>query len=96
MPSIPRLSRLFKSWNSLLKYLIAPALVVFVVWRTYFIPDPFYVPVYPHENQDLPPIYPAMKDRERMLPQHNENLPFPEGKHGSLIMIYHSSHFFLT
>ena len=33
----------------------------------------------------LPPIYPKLKIAELALPQHNESLPFPEGKNGRFL-----------
>lgn len=41
------------------------------------------IPTYEYENTTLPPLYPALRDRERKLPQHSASLPFPEGKGGT-------------
>lgn len=35
----------------------------------------------------LPPLYPEYRLRELALPQHNPDLPLPEGRHGKYIWI---------
>lgn len=77
----PRAVRLKSSFSRLVLLVVG----LFVLWR--FLapldaPTPV-VPIYKHENTSLPPLYPALRDYERALPQHDENLPFPEGKGGT-------------
>lgn len=38
-------------------------------------------------RQRLPPLYPQYRRRELALPQHNLNLPYPEGRNGKYVWI---------
>ena len=42
------------------------------------------------KNKDKPPLYEAYHQRELNMPQHNPDLPFPEGKTGKYLFV--SSH----
>lgn len=39
----------------------------------------------PEQEERLPPMYPELKAAELTLPQHDEDLPFPEGKNARFI-----------
>jgi hypothetical protein len=81
MPSA-RLPRVLRSKGNLAKALV-PILGLFFLFRFLtFRSEPQSVPIYKYENTSLPPLYPALRDRERKLPQHRIDLPFPEGKNG--------------
>jgi len=84
MPSA-RLPRVLRSKVNVSRNLI-PILALFFLYR--FLTswgEPVVVPIYPHENKSFPPLYPALLDRERRLPQHRVDLPFPEGKGGACL-----------
>lgn len=78
------LPRALRSRSSLAKVLI-PLFGLYVLWRCLaaWMHTTSVVPIYRYEDQRLPPIYPALRDRERKLPQHRESLRFPEGKGGA-------------
>lgn len=88
MAPTARRSRFLKLWPNHSSFLIATTLAVtfYILWLN---PahEPRFVPIYSYENQNLPPIYPMLGEREENLPQHNFNLPFPEGKHGVLVLL---------
>lgn len=81
-----RLPRAFRSKGSFLRITL-PLLGLYVFWRVLDSWDDSQtasvVPTYEYEDTTLPPLYPALRDRERRLPQHDTNLPFPEGKGGA-------------
>ncbi|KAF8303077.1 hypothetical protein DL93DRAFT_2067058 [Clavulina sp. PMI_390] len=41
--------------------------------------------IYNNGFHPLPPLYPKYAEEERLLPQHDKNLPFPEGAHGRFL-----------
>lgn len=81
-----RLPRSFRSPTAIKTF--ATFVGLFIFWQ-YFTSGSWLfsprtvVPILSYENQTLPPIYPALKEMERKLPQHQENLKFPEGKNGT-------------
>jgi hypothetical protein len=77
MPNRTRCS--LNSRKSLLKFLI-PLLIIVFIWR--FLPRADVFPIYSNEDTSLPPLYPYLQDREGRLPQHNLDLPYPEGRSG--------------
>lgn len=83
--SSARLPRALRSKGNLAKTLV-PLLGLFCLFRflTFQSEPQSVVPIYRYENRSLPPLYPALRDRERKLPQHRIDLPFPEGKNGAL------------
>ncbi|KAH9947084.1 hypothetical protein B0H21DRAFT_740272 [Amylocystis lapponica] len=46
----------------------------------------------PPEKHKLPPLYPEWHARELQLPQHNPNLPYPEGRYGKYLWIPNHVH----
>jgi hypothetical protein len=43
------------------------------------------IPTQYNDTTILPPLYPDLAQAEERLPQHNENLPYPEGRHAKLL-----------
>jgi hypothetical protein len=41
-------------------------------------------------DRDAPPTYTALKEWEMRLPQHNSDLPFPEGRSGRYVLFANS------
>ncbi|KAF9506719.1 hypothetical protein BS47DRAFT_1367182 [Hydnum rufescens UP504] len=80
MPNRTRWS--LNSPKSLLMFLIPPLILVFI-WR--FLPRTDVFPIYSNENTSLPPLYPDLQDEERRLPQHNLDLPYPEGRSAKML-----------
>lgn len=79
-----RLPRALRSKGSFAR-VVLPLVGLYVLWRlirNWSEVHSTAVPIYRYENTSLPPIYPALRDRERRLPQHSASLPFPEGKGG--------------
>jgi hypothetical protein len=91
---IPRPHRLFIVGGrcKLNRVFLFVFLVFFLLFFSFTIPDKLYV--HPRGFVDLftgsklqssPPTYEAYDRRERALPQHNLDLPFPEGRDGRYV-----------
>ncbi|KAF9508505.1 hypothetical protein BS47DRAFT_1415930 [Hydnum rufescens UP504] len=59
-------------------FLSSTLLILVFIWQFLLQTDVF--PIYSNENTSLPLLYPDLQDEERCLPQHNLDLPYPEGR----------------
>ncbi|KAH8102280.1 hypothetical protein BXZ70DRAFT_65971 [Cristinia sonorae] len=65
------------------------SLFVFAVLLCFFIPRSWTL--FLHSSNSLPPLYEEYHARELALPQHNPDLPLPEGRNGKYLFV--ASHF---
>lgn len=83
-PSRPRL------WMALLLFLLSIAYSVEIKRNVRIVYEYAVLKTYTIAAKDAPPNYAALREWERRLPQHNPDLPFPEGRSGRYVLFANS------
>jgi hypothetical protein len=68
-------------------YALIVAFALFLLWFTLgdFSRAGELIPCFPYPKVDKPPTYEKIDEYQRNLPQHNLDLPFPEGRTGRYV-----------